>query len=41
VAAQNVYGHLLMAKEAVSLSLAKRIEARQFDQEEALRIAKM
>lgn len=41
VAVQKVYGHLTMAREAVAAALARRVEARDFDVAEALRIAKM
>jgi len=41
IAVEKIYGHLLMAKEAVSKALGKRIDSGQMDQEEAVRIAKL
>jgi len=41
VAVQKVYGHLVLAREAVAAALAKRVEADDLDREEALRIAGM
>ena len=41
VAVQKVYGHLVMAREAVAAALSRRVEAGDFDMAEALRIARM
>lgn len=41
VAVQKVYGHLVLAREAVAATLAKQVEADRLDRPEALRIAKM
>lgn len=41
VAVQKVYGHLVMAREAVAAALGRRVGAGDFDMAEALRIAKM
>lgn len=41
VAVQKVYGHLVMAREAMAAALARRVAAGDFDLVEALRIAKM
>ncbi|MBI2299298.1 MAG: amidohydrolase family protein [Armatimonadetes bacterium] len=41
VAVEKVYGHLVMAKQAVARSLAKRIDRGQMDVAEALRIARL
>jgi len=38
---QKVYGHLVLAREAVAAALARRVDAGDFDTEEALRIARM
>ena len=38
---QKTYGHLTLAREAIASELARRIEADEFDFEEAMRIAKM
>ncbi|MBI5726093.1 MAG: hypothetical protein HZA50_19190 [Planctomycetes bacterium] len=40
-AVHKVYGHLVMAREAVASALARRVEAGDFDRAEALRIASM
>ena len=40
VCVQKVYGHLVLAREVVAAALAERIEAGDFDREEALRIAR-
>ena len=36
-----VYGHLVLAREAMAATLADRIEAGDFDRVEAMRIARM
>ncbi len=41
VAVQKVYGHLVMAREAAAAALARRVDDGDFDQEEALRIARL
>lgn len=41
VAVQEVYGHLVLAREAVAMALARRVEAGDFERQEALRIARM
>ena len=41
VAVQKVYGHLVLAREAVAATLTRRVDAGDFDREEALRIARM
>jgi predicted TIM-barrel fold metal-dependent hydrolase len=41
VAVHKVYGHLVLAREAVAMALARRVEAGDFDHQEALRIARM
>jgi uncharacterized protein len=41
VAVQKVYGHLVMAREVVAEALGRRVDAGDFDQSEALRIARM
>jgi predicted TIM-barrel fold metal-dependent hydrolase len=40
VCVQKVYGHLVLAREAVAAALADRIEGGELDREEALRVAR-
>jgi predicted TIM-barrel fold metal-dependent hydrolase len=40
-AVQKVYGHLHMAREAVAAALGNRVDAGDFDREEALRLARL
>lgn len=40
-AVQKVYGHLVLAREAVAAALARRVDADDFDMAEATRIARM
>jgi predicted TIM-barrel fold metal-dependent hydrolase len=41
VAVQKVYGHLVMAREAVAEAFARRIDGGDLDRDEALRIARL
>jgi hypothetical protein len=41
VCVQKVYGHLVLAREAVAAALADRIASGEFDREEAMRIARL
>jgi hypothetical protein len=41
VAVQKVYGHLVMAREAVAAAMARRVEADDLNREEALRLARL
>jgi predicted TIM-barrel fold metal-dependent hydrolase len=41
VSVQKVYGHLVMAREAVAAALGRRVDAGDFDLPEAMRIARM
>ena len=41
VAVQKVYGHLVLAREAVAAALGERVEAGGLDREEAVRIARL
>ena len=41
VCVQKVYGHLVMAREVLAIVLAARIEARDFDKEYAMHLAKL
>jgi hypothetical protein len=38
---QKVYGHLVMAREAVAEAFARRIDGGDLDRDEALRIARL
>jgi len=41
VAVHKVYGHLMLAREVVAAALGRRVEEGDFDQEEALRLARL
>jgi ABC-type amino acid transport substrate-binding protein len=41
VSVQKVYGHLLMARQALAAALSRRVDAGDFDRAEALRLARM